>query len=114
MTPDPKTDNDPIKVVREGGEVGQYADAVSCTWTGFLNGRWTKDEPTRPGKYLVADRQGVQCGEIVFYLDQASGKIRSTNKWGGWFWSRPMPPTPVSAPRDWPEETPVLQLVKND
>jgi hypothetical protein len=113
MMPKPKTDKPPLKVIREG-DSGPESDAVSCTWTGYLNGHWTQDKPTRPGRYLVATRDGRLAGVIVFYRDKVTGGVTSTNTWGGWFWSFPMPPPPVSAPPEWPEEECHLQLVKDD
>lgn len=106
------TAKDPIKVVRENGE----QDGVTCSWTGYLNGHWTKTPPTRVGRYLVADRNGIIAGYIALYRDPATGDVRSTKEWTGWWWSFPLPPPPISPPKEWEEEpSPThLRLVKND
>jgi len=109
----PPTKKDPIKVVREGEESGQHEDAVTATWTGYLNGHWTRTPPKRPGRYMTADRDGVIAGYIVVHRDLQSGALKS-NPWNGWWWSFPLPPTPVSPPKIWEEEAPVLRLVENE
>lgn len=111
------TEKDPIKVVREGKTGKTYEDGVTSSWTGYLNGHWTKTTPTRVGRYLVADKNGIIAGYIALYRDPASGEIKQTKEWKGWWWSFPLPPTPVSPPKEWEEEKPEpthLRLVKND
>lgn len=110
----PPAKKDPIKVVRVNGESGQSEDAVTATWTGYLNGHWTRTPPVRTGRYLVADKSGIIAGYVAVYTDPATGKIQITKKWEGWWWSFPLPPTPVSPPKIWEEDGPALRLVKND
>ena len=109
----PPMKKDLIKVVREGEESGQHEDAVTATWTGYLNGHWTQTKPKRPGCYQVADELGKIAGYIVIHRDPRSGALKS-KPWKRWWWSFPLPPTPVSPPEIWEEEAPALRLVKNE
>jgi hypothetical protein len=63
----------------------------------FSSGKWTREKPERPGKYLVRARD-VLIGEhfIDVYID-AAGALRQTSPWSGWWWSVQfpvLPPTP--------------------
>lgn len=78
-------------------------------WARFLGGHWTKEFPRRPGRYPVANRQGIFCGfrQVSYHFDgpddghpadvylvdakQAPGD-RET--WAGWWWSEPLPALP--------------------
>lgn len=104
---------DPIRVVREN-EAGQHEDAVTATWTGYLNGHWTRTVPERTGCYPVADKSGEFAGTVVIYRNPRSNKLSSTRPWKGWWWSFPLPPAPISPSKIWEEGTPSLRLVKND
>ena len=104
---------DLLKVVRENEETGQSMDAVTSTWTGYLNGHWTKIPPKRAGRYLIADRSGIIAGYVALYRDPQSGEVQSTKKWEGWWWSFPLPPAPISPPKTWGEEPKPLRLVKD-
>jgi hypothetical protein len=60
-------------------------------------GKWQREMPTEEGVYFVRARD-VPVGQnmITLYKDP-EGKIKSTQSWGGWWWSKPipeLPPTP--------------------
>jgi len=103
---------DPIKVVREKDDE-QYQDGVTCSWTGYLNGHWSQERPKRIGRYLVADKFGNIAGYVTLTHDPATGEVQPNKDWDGWWWSFPLPPPPVSPPKEWPESKPHLRLVKN-
>ena len=100
-----------VKVeIIEDGKV--LESAVAHTWTGFLNGGWTKERPERPGKYIIANRAGRVTGEVFVFFDAetkeltvrvrdgALCKIKELEDQTIWWWSRPMPLLmPLAVPR---------------
>jgi hypothetical protein len=107
-----------VKVeISENGKV--LESAVACTWTNFLNGRWSKDRPTRPGKYIIANRAGRVTGEVFVFFDAeteelavrirdgALCKIKEIEEQGIWWWSIPMPLLmPIAVPRNGVDDFP--------
>jgi len=78
---------------------GTMKDARTCTWTGWMNGHWTRDRPVRPGRYRIASLDGVLVGEIVAIKDPANPyRTILSQEWNGWFWSFPTPPPPMPVP----------------
>lgn len=91
---------DVIMTGDEAKEKGSCKDARTCTWTAFMNGRWTKDRPVRPGRYRIASNEGLLVGEVVAVRDRVDrDKILLSQEWDGWFWSFPTPPPPQPVPR---------------
>ncbi|MCK9461715.1 MAG: hypothetical protein M0R80_18960 [Proteobacteria bacterium] len=87
--------------------------AVAAMWTAFLNGRWTRDRPTKPGKYVIANRNGRVAGEVFVFYDSEIGdltvrvrdsalcSIKELDEPGIWWWSKPMPQLmPLAAPKE--------------
>ena len=95
-------------------ESGRQLDsAVARMWAAFLNGRWTRERPTRPGKYLIANRDGRVAGEVFVFYDSEIGdlavrvrdgalcKIKELDEPGLWWWSNAMPYLmPLAVPKD--------------
>jgi len=88
--------------------------AVACTWTNFLNGHWTKDRPTRQGKFMIANKAGRVVGEVFVFFDLevddlcvrvrdgALCKLHEMTEKDIWWWSEAVPLyMPVSPPRAW-------------
>ena len=76
-------------------------------WDAFAHGEWTKDPPTKPGNYPVADREGKQGGQIVVFI-HADGTLHAATYghsgpvkevWQGWWWSEPLPS--MRKPPEW-------------
>lgn len=100
-----------VKVeIIENGKV--LESAVAYTWMSFLNGSWTKKRPTRPGKYIIANRAGRVVGEVFVFFDAeteelairirdgALCKIKEFEDQNVWWWSSPMPLLmPIAVPR---------------
>jgi len=69
----------------------------------FLNGKWTRERPTRPGKYIIANRSGRVVGEVFVFYDAESDdlavrirdgalcKIKEFEDQHVWWWTNPMP-----------------------
>lgn len=95
-------------------ENGKVLDSsVACSWTAFLNGHWTKDRPTRPGKYMIANRAGRIVGEVFVFFDAVTEelvmrirdgalcKIKEFDDTNVFWWTSPMPIfMPIPVPRD--------------
>lgn len=97
-----------VRITENGKPV---APAIAASWMSFLNGKWTRERPTRPGKYIIANRSGRVVGEVfVFYdaetddlavriRDGALCKIKEFEDQHVWWWSNPMPLLmPISVP----------------
>ncbi len=80
-------------------------------WTAFLNGRWTRERPTKPGKYVIANSAGRVTGEVFVFYDSEIGDltvrvrdsalctIKELKEPGIWLWSKPMPQLmPIAVP----------------
>ena len=90
----------------EGKEVRH---PVAMSWTAFLNGRWVREKPRKPGKYIIGNRNGRVLGEVFVYhyqhelvmsvRDGALCKLREL-KGDFWWWSVRMPGhMPMEVPR---------------
>ena len=87
------------------------SSAVAHMWTAFLNGRWTRERPSRPGKYIIANCTGRVTGEVFVFFDEESReltvhirdgalcKIEELKDSNIWWWSKSMPQLmPLPAP----------------
>jgi len=87
--------------------------AVAHMWTTFLNGRWTRERPTKPGKYVIANSAGRVTGEVFVFYDSEIGDLTARVRDGAlcsikeldesaiWWWSKPMPQLmPVAVPKE--------------
>ncbi len=63
---------------------------ITMQWQKFLNGKWQKEMPIKPGNYPIADRLGNDAGYNLIILNK--GKPESIKNWQGWWWSEPQPP----------------------
>lgn len=77
-------------------------DMMRLEWDKFLNGHWTKEQPTEEGWYPTADRDGNVASPIYTYLigEEVWAALDGscTNRpipWLGWFWSVPQPYLPL-------------------
>ena len=83
-----------------------YDFMTAIGWDEFIAGEWTREVPTKPGRYPVADHAGLDAGSVVVLM--FGGKllyIKDTNKstdseeiWTGWWWSSPQPQLPPAPP----------------
>lgn len=91
-----------IEVILTGAEARKKGmkDPRTLRWSAFLNGHWTLERPTQPGRYRIAGLDGKSKGEIVALINKRTGEIRLVPGWEGWFWSFPipLPPRPVPKP----------------
>ena len=106
-----------VIVGRIGEDGNPTTDLETAQWTDFLNGTWTKERPTAPGVYPLANRDGQIVGEASFEGDCKGNIFCAThNEWDGWFFSRAMPKIPNRPPEVFPEDPPknrpTLRLVK--
>jgi hypothetical protein len=70
-------------------------ERLRAQWEAFLDGHWTRDQPTRPGSYRTATFDGLETMEtVVCYLHPEGGMPCITKAWGGYFWSVPVPRLP--------------------
>jgi hypothetical protein len=87
--------------------------AVAAMWTAFLNGRWTRERPTKPGKYVIANSAGRVTGEVFVFYDSEIGDltvrvrdsalctVKELKEEGIWWWSKPMPQLmPIAVPKE--------------
>lgn len=100
-----------VKVeIIEDGKV--LESAVALSWMAFLNGKWTKERPERPGKYVIANRAGRVTGEVFVFYDAETKELTARVRDGAlctikeldgehiWWWSRAMPQLmPAAVPR---------------
>ena len=97
--------------ITENGKV--LDSSVACSWQAFLNGHWSKDRPTRPGKYMIANRAGRIVGEVFVFFDAeteqlvmrirdgALCKIKEFEDDNVFWWSSPFPIfMPIPVPKD--------------
>ena len=89
-----------VRAFENGKLIGS---AVAAMWAAFLNGRWTHERPSQPGKYLIANRVGRVVGEVFVFHDAELGglavrirdsalcTIKELDEPGIWWWSKPMP-----------------------
>jgi hypothetical protein len=71
-------------------------------WATFALGKWTRDPPTKPGKYATATVDGFRDSDIL--VIQREGKLVALAKgqedaapkdvWVGWWWTKPYPELP--------------------
>lgn len=81
-------------------------------WEKFHLGRWVKTPPTKPGFYLVADRNGDLKGVCTVEAEPSFGKLYGMipgrtvapvqEVWRAWWWSEPISAMPT--PPDWEQE----------
>lgn len=86
-------------------------DQHKTTWEIFQSGRWSKNPPTKPGYYPIADREGVLKGVCEVskkgYTDKLYGHIIGgaacsiKEVWRGYWWTKPLPNFPTC--KDWDE-----------
>lgn len=84
----------------------EYPFMEAVGWAAFVVGGWTREVPSKPGRYPVADHAGLDAGTVVIL--EFGGKplyIKDTNKsvnveeiWTGWWWTEPLPPLPPAPP----------------
>lgn len=75
-------------------------------WQEFINGKWTREVPSKPGRYPVADHAGLDAGSVVIlefggkplYVKDGVHKTDPNEVWVGWWWSEPQPPLPPAPP----------------
>jgi hypothetical protein len=91
---------DVVMTGEEAKQKGSMKDARTCSWTGWMNGGWTRQRPVRPGRYRIATLDGQLVGEIVAMRDRANpDRIVLSQEWNGYFWNFPTPPPPQPVPR---------------
>jgi len=99
------------------GDDVYYGDVITATWGYFLNGHWSKEMPTRTGKYPIADKQGNQVGYITLIMAPGD-KLKAAEPhlqqgWDGGDWTRQMPPSmPVRPPAYWEKPRPKLVVLE--
>ncbi len=59
----------------------------------FLQGKWQKTLPDRPGEYPKATLDGDPAGPGLVYRDR-DGTLKSHTPWIGYWWSEPYPKLP--------------------
>lgn len=77
-------------------------------WGQYLEGWWTKRQPTVPGLYAVASNEGgafvgYRTWVLRFGLDGEAicvqaGTGPNEPGWQGWIWSAPVPQPPANVP----------------
>lgn len=102
-------------MLREGDQV--VDSPVAHSWTAFLNGRWVREKPHKPGKYVIGNKNGRVLGEVFVYfynndlvMSIRDGALCKLKELQGdfWWWSVRMPQhMPIEVPRIpvEPEET---------
>lgn len=67
---------------------------IPHAWACFLNGHWTTEKPTKPGKYMIANTQGRVLGEVFVFWQEGDLSVqvrdgafcRLRNLQGRYFW----------------------------
>jgi hypothetical protein len=78
-------------------------------WNTFLGGKWIKTQPTKPGKYFCATREGVVVGLREWRLDLTGRCVDAQVGPGepGWLaftWSIAIPDAPNAPVPEWDED----------
>ena len=86
-----------VKMVDENGIPAP--DFIINPWVAFLSGSWTRETPTKVGRYIIVNSVGRMNGEMLVHNEGGELKISSrvsvvhelTDGWDGWYWSEPFP-----------------------
>ena len=68
-------------------------------WIRFLNGKWQKEVPKKPGRYPQALAWGEYQGDMGLIYEHPKKGLVVIKEWGGWWWSEPFPKMPK--PPEW-------------
>lgn len=61
----------------------------------LAGGQWTLTPPDKPGTYLCRARHD-ENGHLFISRYEVNGSLNSTQSWGGWWWSVPLPDFPFT------------------
>jgi hypothetical protein len=86
---------------RPGGPGGRSPEPGPLKdWAVFLAGEWTREMPKEIGEYPTRTFAGESASTIYVIRHMVTGEYFTApftgddfkgSKWGGWFWSRPIP-----------------------
>lgn len=72
-------------------------ETLRAQWDKFFLGCWTKERPTKPGKYPTRTYDG-HPGQTVLVYALPNGGVAQMPSWGGFYWTEPRPDMPELSP----------------